>query len=118
MVGIWDCMTSQEAIDFVRLNIAQKTPLPQICEILMDRCLAPESDFDVIGCDNMTVIIVALLNGKSAEQWYENISSQVSVPEKEDSGSKLLDTNLVGPKDEPPSYDDSESKEIHDSKQN
>ncbi|KAK9695231.1 Protein phosphatase 2C 2, partial [Basidiobolus ranarum] len=33
--GIWDCMSSQEVIDYVRAEIASKNPLDQICEKLM-----------------------------------------------------------------------------------
>ena len=43
----------------------------------MDNCLAPSSDGGGYGCDNMTVIIVALLNGKTKEQWYDMIVERV-----------------------------------------
>jgi hypothetical protein len=36
----------------------------------MDRCLAKDSELGGIGCDNMTVIIVGFLNGKTVEKWY------------------------------------------------
>jgi hypothetical protein len=39
----------------------------------MDRCLAPDrraTELGGIGCDNMTVVIVALLGGLKKEQWY------------------------------------------------
>ncbi|ORY96350.1 phosphatase 2C-domain-containing protein [Syncephalastrum racemosum] len=68
--GIWDCMTNQEVADFVRAQIKEGYPLKTICENLMDECLADESDVGGVGCDNMTVIIVGLLQGKSVEAWY------------------------------------------------
>jgi protein phosphatase PTC2/3 len=43
----------------------------------MDNCLAPSSDGGGYGCDNMTVIIVALLHGKTKEQWYDMIVDRV-----------------------------------------
>jgi protein phosphatase 2C family protein 2/3 len=44
----------------------------------MDNCLAPTSDGGGYGCDNMTVIIVALLNGKTKEQWYDMVVERVA----------------------------------------
>lgn len=76
--GIWDCMTSQEVVEFVRRGIADKLPLEEICELLMEECLAPESDMSGIGCDNMTVCIVALLQkGQTKQEWYEMIAKRV-----------------------------------------
>lgn len=75
--GIWDCMKSQEVVEFVRRGVAEGLELDKICEKLMDNCLAPESDMTGIGCDNMTVLIVALLNGQTKEQWYDTIAERV-----------------------------------------
>jgi hypothetical protein len=36
----------------------------------MERCLAKESDMGGVGCDNMTITIVAILNGRTKEEWY------------------------------------------------
>lgn len=74
--GIWDCMSSQEVITFVRKGIADGIPLDKICELTMDHCLAADSDANFIGCDNMTMIIVAFLNGKTIEEWYDLVSSR------------------------------------------
>ncbi|ORZ06622.1 phosphatase 2C-like domain-containing protein [Absidia repens] len=73
--GIWDCMTNQEAVNFVRAGLGDKKDLKEICETMMDHCLASETDVGGYGCDNMTVIIVALLNGKSPEEWYDQMAS-------------------------------------------
>jgi protein phosphatase 2C family protein 2/3 len=37
----------------------------------MERCLAEDSDLGGVGCDNMTVVIVGLLNGRTKAEWYE-----------------------------------------------
>lgn len=57
--GIWNFMSSQEVCDYVqeRLN-ANYSKLSQICEELFMHCLAPDSEGDGTGCDNMTCIIV------------------------------------------------------------
>lgn len=75
--GIWDCLTSQQVIDFVRREIWKKTDLQKICEDIMDKCLAPESDFGGVGCDNMTMMIVGILHGKTKEEWYDWVADRV-----------------------------------------
>lgn len=75
--GIWDVLKNQEAIDFVRRCIAMRKELPEICELMMDKCLAPDSDWGGVGCDNMTVLIVGLLNGRTKEEWYDWIADRV-----------------------------------------
>lgn len=43
----------------------------------MDVCLAPDTNNDSgIGCDNMTVVIVALLNERSEDEWYSWVSEK------------------------------------------
>jgi protein phosphatase PTC2/3 len=65
-------------VDFVRREVAQGTPLGQICENIMEHCLAPDTHgAQGIGCDNMTILIVAILNGKSEEEWYAMIRDRV-----------------------------------------
>ncbi|KAJ2379654.1 Protein phosphatase 2C 2 [Coemansia sp. RSA 2607] len=71
--GIWDCMTNQQVAQFVHAKIVEGKKLDQICENMMDRCLASESELGGVGCDNMTVIIVAILNGKTEDEWYAHI---------------------------------------------
>ncbi|CAF3972897.1 unnamed protein product [Rotaria sordida] len=55
--GIWNFMSSQDVVDFVRTRLEKKT-LSQICEELFTHCLAPNTSGDGTGCDNMTAIIV------------------------------------------------------------
>src|SRR5690554_5297443 len=72
-------MSSQEVVTFVRTGIADRIPLERICEMTMDRCLATDSEMSYIGCDNMTIVIVGILNGLTVEEWYDVVGSRVST---------------------------------------
>lgn len=62
----------------VRRQIAQKKPLQEICEVSIQRCCAPDADTGAgIGCDNMTMIVIAILNGKTLDQWYDWVADRV-----------------------------------------
>ncbi|KAI8379555.1 phosphatase 2C-like domain-containing protein [Radiomyces spectabilis] len=74
--GIWDCLTNQEAVNFVRKGLSNKKTLATICEEMMDECLADESDLGGVGCDNMTVIIVAFLHDMTPEEWYDSMAGK------------------------------------------
>ncbi|KAI0164510.1 PP2C-domain-containing protein [Hypoxylon sp. FL1284] len=76
--GIWDCQSSQAVVEFVRRGIAAKQDLDKICENMMDNCLASNSETGGVGCDNMTMIVVGFLRGRSKEQWYEEVASRVA----------------------------------------
>ncbi|XP_060172742.1 probable protein phosphatase 2C 60 [Lycium barbarum] len=54
--GIWDCMSSQEVVDFVGKQLKHESKLSAICETVLDKCLAPATGGE--GCDNMTMILV------------------------------------------------------------
>ncbi|KAE9583313.1 Protein phosphatase 2C-like protein 2 [Colletotrichum fructicola] len=77
--GIWDCQSSQAVVEFVRRGIAAKQDLEKICENMMDNCLASNSETGGVGCDNMTMVIVGLLRGKTKEEWYEEIAKRVAA---------------------------------------
>lgn len=77
-VGIWDCQSSQAVVEFVRRGIAAKQDLQSICENMMDNCLASNSETGGVGCDNMTMGIVALLKGKTKQEWYNQIAERVA----------------------------------------
>lgn len=62
--GIWDVMTNDEVVDFIRTRIAARMDPEQICEELMTRCLAPDCQMGGLGCDNMTVVLVCLTQGE------------------------------------------------------
>jgi protein phosphatase 2C family protein 2/3 len=76
--GIWDCQSSQAVIEFVRRGIVAKQELSAICENMMDNCLSSNSDTGGVGCDNMTMIIIGLLQGRTKEQWYKEVAARVS----------------------------------------
>lgn len=69
--GIWDVLSNEEVLEFVRSRIAQQIPPEIICEQLMTRCLAPDCQMGGLGCDNMTVVIVCFLNGEPYEKLAE-----------------------------------------------
>ncbi|KAJ0075368.1 hypothetical protein Patl1_34763 [Pistacia atlantica] len=54
--GIWDCLSSQQLVDYVRDQLATETKLSTICERVFEKCLAPVAGGE--GCDNMTMILV------------------------------------------------------------
>ncbi|KFH43900.1 Protein phosphatase 2C-like protein [Hapsidospora chrysogenum ATCC 11550] len=76
--GIWDCQASQSVVEFVRRGIVAGQDLDKICENMMDNCLASNSETGGVGCDNMTMIIIGFLNGKTKEEWYKEIQRRVA----------------------------------------
>jgi len=57
--GIWDCKTNQEVCTYVRAGIAERRPLTEIVEDLLDACLSPDPKVTQgIGGDNMTCMVV------------------------------------------------------------
>eukprot|EP00057_Strongylocentrotus_purpuratus_P030552 XP_782003.2 PREDICTED: probable protein phosphatase 2C T23F11.1 [Strongylocentrotus purpuratus] len=77
--GIWDVLTNQEVVDFVRSRIGNKMDPEKICEDLMTRCLAPDCQMGGLGCDNMTVVLVCLLQGKS----YDELNAKCAKPKSD-----------------------------------
>lgn len=65
-------------VEFVRRGIAVKQGLSKICENMMDNCLASNSETGGVGCDNMTMIVIALLKGKSLDEWYKEVADRVA----------------------------------------
>lgn len=59
--GIWDCLSSQEAVDFVANLIEKKEKCSAIIEEMFDKIISTDvASSGGIGCDNMTCIIVQL----------------------------------------------------------
>ncbi|KAF9454703.1 PP2C-domain-containing protein [Macrolepiota fuliginosa MF-IS2] len=76
--GIWDCLSSQQVVDFVRYQVYEGKDLIEIGKSICDYCLAPDTASGAgIGCDNMTVLIVALLQGRTKEEWYTWMKDRV-----------------------------------------
>jgi len=62
----------------VRLKVSEGKDLTEICEMMCDHCLAPDTSSGAgIGCDNMTVLIVAILGGRTKEEWYSWITDRI-----------------------------------------
>lgn len=83
--GIWDCLSSQQVVDFVIWGVVNGQSLSEICESMIDVCIAPGSDGTGVGCDNMSVCILSLLaQDESLEQWTEKIVKRYQTLQLED----------------------------------
>eukprot|EP00903_Cladosiphon_okamuranus_P005983 g5905.t1 len=61
--GVWNSLSSQETIDFVRTRLkdsGDEPPLSKTCGDLCDACCADTADGDGTGLDNVTAVIVQL----------------------------------------------------------
>lgn len=61
--GIWNSMTSQQVVDFVRERLPKHQKISKVCEELLDACMEEDPDregHDGNGMDNETAIIVVL----------------------------------------------------------
>lgn len=105
--GIWDCMTSQQVIEFVRRSIAEGQELRFICENIMNHCLDAADMNTGIGTDNMTIMIVGLFNGRSKSEWYKHIKEKV---ETFNGPAAALDEIEPIPMDD--EFDDSDSEKL------
>lgn len=56
--GIWDVMSNEQVVNFVRSRLLRGDAPPRVIEQLMDNCLS-NSPFG-LGCDNMSVVLVLL----------------------------------------------------------
>jgi len=72
--GIWDVLSNQEVVDFIRGRLAAKMEPHVICEELMMRCLAPDCQMGGLGCDNMTVVLVCFLQGGTWDDFSKKCS--------------------------------------------
>ena len=58
--GIWNSMSSDEVIAFVRERLDRGEPAATVCEALLDACMAPDAEGDGSGMDNETVVLLQL----------------------------------------------------------
>jgi len=78
--GIWDCMSSQELVDFIHEQLKSETKLSTVCEKVVDRCLAPDTATGE-GCDNMTIILVQFKKPNPSETEPEDSKPEPSEDE-------------------------------------
>ncbi|SMN20617.1 similar to Saccharomyces cerevisiae YER089C PTC2 Type 2C protein phosphatase (PP2C) [Maudiozyma saulgeensis] len=73
--GIWDCLSSQDCVNLIHFGINKgNMSLTDISARIIDVCCAPTIEGTGIGCDNMSITIVALLkDGESIDQWFQRI---------------------------------------------
>jgi hypothetical protein len=66
-------------VNFVRLKISEGMELPELSEMICDHCLAPDTSQGSagIGFDNMTFLVVAILGGRTKEEWHSWITDRV-----------------------------------------
>ena len=64
--GIWDCMSSQEAVDYVSSRLTPDCCLSEICSSLFGNILSPKP-FG-IGCDNMSMMIIQFKHDGSSDE--------------------------------------------------
>ncbi|XP_014501105.1 probable protein phosphatase 2C 60 [Vigna radiata var. radiata] len=80
--GIWDCMSSQQLVDFIHTKLYTETKLSAVCELVLDRCLAPSTAVGE-GCDNMTMILVQFKRPAQCNASTEEQSSSTGQAEPE-----------------------------------
>lgn len=58
--GIWDCLTNEQAVEYVRIRIGTRTPVEIGVEMLDEIISVDPRVTQGIGGDNMTVMIIDL----------------------------------------------------------
>lgn len=89
--GVWDYMTNEQVIEFIREGIVNRLGLSQIAENLLNECASEkeEASSKKPSYDNMTMIIVGFLQGKTKEEYYNMIKERY-IKEHPD---KQIDSN-------------------------
>ena len=93
--GIWDCMTNEQVLDYVRTRLCTGMQPHHICEEIMDSCLATEVKPGGVGCDNMSVVITCLLNGKSFEEFCVGLSASSASPTTVEPNEHPIQTEAI-----------------------
>ena len=64
--GVWDCLTNEAAVDFVRERLKRGMSERQVVEAIFERCISEDPrKTQGIGGDNMTAIVVRLEGAKN-----------------------------------------------------
>lgn len=79
--GIWDCLSSQDCVDMVHYGLNKGLTLEEISSKIIDVCCSPTTEGTGIGCDNMSIIVVALLkDGEDEASWAQRIMAKNYIP--------------------------------------
>jgi len=84
--GVWDYMSNEQVIEFIREGISNRLGLSQIAENLLNECASEKDDGSKKpSFDNMTMIIVGFLQGRTKEDYYNMIKERYikEHPEKQ-----------------------------------
>jgi len=95
--GIWDVLSSEQVVGFCRARLAEGISPEKVCEELVDRCLAPDCELSGVGCDNMSVVLVCLLQGLSKEEYIERLKRASLSPEAKNLPHLLQDLKVDQP---------------------
>jgi serine/threonine protein phosphatase PrpC len=97
--GIWDVLSSQDAVDFVRTRLHHCTEISSITQSLLNRCLASSPKLSLgVGCDNMTCVIVDLRparrprNSACKDQFVEVVGTPSTTTSESDTPIDLART--------------------------
>ncbi|VDD88401.1 unnamed protein product [Enterobius vermicularis] len=95
--GIWDVMSNQEVVDFCRTLLAYGREPEEVCEELLSHCLAPDCQMGGIGCDNMTAVLVCLLQNHSYADFKDHCATPAEVKEGSYEDFVTPEISPVGP---------------------
>lgn len=98
--GIWDVMSNEEVLQFCRTRIGLGMQPEEICEELMNHCLAPDCQMGGLGGDNMTVVLVCLLHDKPYSDLVARCADSSNQP-KTSAFAQNLDTETGEPTTSP-----------------
>ncbi|CAL8071491.1 unnamed protein product [Orchesella dallaii] len=76
---VWDVITNEEAVQFIRIRLGNRMEPKKVCEELLTNCISPHFEMGGLGCDNMTVILVCFLHGKTWEHFCNKIVTTVTI---------------------------------------
>lgn len=99
--GIWNFMSSQEVVDFIRERLkdpVKQAKLSLICEEIFDYCLAPNTIGDGTGCDNMTCLIIDLQHRSAGSSKRSSDQLETSTDSTDKKNSDESEQSVKRPK--------------------